>query len=124
MLHNSYGFGVGDVKDLTSLRQAMEGHEGVVHLASNPDIARAAVEPEIDFREGTLLTQNVVEAMRTSSAKRILYSSCSSVYGDLGDTEPNEDYGPLIPISTYGVGFPARFDNPPHSPKRELSCPE
>jgi UDP-glucose 4-epimerase len=93
----------GDVKDLTTLRQTMDGHDVVVHLASNPDIARAAIEPEIDFREGTVLTQNVVEAMRTSSAKRILYTSGSGVYGDIGDTAPNEDYGPLIPISTYAA---------------------
>ena len=33
-------------------------------MASNPDIARAVTEPDIDFREGTELTQCVVEAMR------------------------------------------------------------
>lgn len=93
----------GDVKDIGALRQAMDGHDIVVHLASNPNIARAATEPEIDFREGTMLTQNVVEAMRTSSAKRILYASGSGVYGDLGSIEANEDYGPLIPISTYAA---------------------
>ena len=38
----------------------------VIHLASNPDIARAMTEPDIDFRQGTLLTHNVVEAMRRS----------------------------------------------------------
>lgn len=93
----------GDVKDFPTLSQAMGGHEVVVHLASNPDIARAVIEPEIDFREGTLLTQNVLEAMRTNSVKRILYSSGSGVYGDIGTVEPSEDYGPLIPISTYAA---------------------
>jgi UDP-glucose 4-epimerase len=93
----------GDVKDGTALRKTMDGHDIVIHLASNPDIARAAIEPEIDFREGTVLTQNVVEAMRTSSAKRILYASGSGVYGDIGNIEANEDYGPLVPISTYAA---------------------
>src|SRR5579862_9389064 len=93
----------GHVKDLPALRAAMDGHDTVIHLASNPDIARAATEPDIDFREGTYLTQNVVEAMRTTSAKRILYASGSGVYGDLGDLELHEDHGPLIPISTYGA---------------------
>jgi UDP-glucose 4-epimerase len=93
----------GDVKDLDVLTGAMEGHDVVVHLASNPDIARAATEPEIDFREGTYLTNNVVEAMRRSGTKTILYASGSGIYGDLGDTEIDEDYGPLIPISTYGA---------------------
>jgi UDP-glucose 4-epimerase len=93
----------GDVKDLAVLRDAMDGHDVVIHLASNPDIARAATEPDIDFREGTFLTQNVVEAMRITSAKRILYASGSGVYGDLGELEAKEDHGPLLPISTYGA---------------------
>jgi UDP-glucose 4-epimerase len=93
----------GDVKDLDTLTDAMRGHDVVIHLASNPDIARAATEPEIDFREGTLLSNNVVEAMRRSGVRTILYASGSGIYGDLGETEADEDFGPLIPISTYGA---------------------
>ncbi len=54
----------GDVKDLAALERNMAGHDVVIHLASNPDIARAATEPDIDFREGTFLTQQILEAMR------------------------------------------------------------
>jgi len=93
----------GDVKDIDSLTAAMAGHDVIIHLASNPDIARAAIEPEIDFYEGTLLTNNIVEAMRRSGTTTILYASGSGVYGDLGETEVHEDHGPLIPISTYGA---------------------
>lgn len=92
----------GDVKDIDTLAGAMPGRDVVIHLASNPDIARAATEPEIDFREGTLLTNNVVEAMRRSGTRTILYASGSGVYGDLAG-EAGEDYGPLVPISTYGA---------------------
>jgi UDP-glucose 4-epimerase len=63
----------------------MRGHDTVIHLASNPDIARAATEPDIDFREGTLLSNNVVEAMRRSGTLNILYASGSGIYGDLGE---------------------------------------
>jgi UDP-glucose 4-epimerase len=93
----------GDVEDGAALAAAMDGHDVVIHLASNPDIARAAREPTIDFTQGTALTSNVIEAMRTTSAKRILYASGSGVYGDLGTREATEDQGPLIPISTYGA---------------------
>jgi UDP-glucose 4-epimerase len=93
----------GDVKDLPALERNMEGHDTVIHLASNPDIARAAVEPDIDFREGTFLTQQVVEAMRRTGTPRLLYASGSGVYGDLKDFEAQEDFGPLAPISTYGA---------------------
>jgi len=98
-----FRFVKGDVKDLDSLKLAMDGSDIVIHLASNPDIARAATEPDIDFREGTYLTERVLEAMRLTSAKRILYASGSGVYGDLGTVEAGEDYGPMVPISTYGA---------------------
>ncbi len=93
----------GEVGDLDRLRSAMDGHDVVIHLASNPDIAAAVTNPAIDFDQGTALTNNVCEAMRTTSARRILYASGSGVYGDLGHTEAHEDHGPLIPGSTYGA---------------------
>jgi UDP-glucose 4-epimerase len=93
----------GEVGDLDVLRAAMDGHDVVIHLASNPDIAAAATDPTIDFDRGTVLTKNVVEAMRTSSARRLLYASGSGVYGDLGHAEAHEDHGPLVPTSTYGA---------------------
>lgn len=93
----------GNVEDTAALRRALEGHDVVIHLASNPDIARAATEPDIDFWQGTVLTNSVVEAMRTTTAKRILYASGSGVYGDLGSLEIAETQGSLLPISTYGA---------------------
>lgn len=92
-----------EVHDLFALTAGMSGHDVVVHLASNPDIARAVSEPGIDFQQGTCLTNNVVEAMRRSGVRRILYASGSGVYGDLGEIEAHEDHGPLVPVSTYGA---------------------
>lgn len=92
-----------DVKQMDALCAAMAGHRVVIHLASNPDIARAVREPDIDFREGSLLTNNVLEAMRVTEANLLLYASGSGVYGDLGTVEAREDFGPLRPISTYGA---------------------
>lgn len=93
----------GDVKDLDLLTRTVAGHERIVHLASNPDIAKAMTDPTVDFDEGTLLTHHVVEAARRSGVERILYASGSGVYGDLGQAEIDEDFGPLIPVSTYGA---------------------
>jgi UDP-glucose 4-epimerase len=93
----------GEVKELDALCAAVQGHDLVLHLASNPDIARAATEPDVDFREGTCLTHHVVEAMRRTGVRRILYASGSGVYGDLGAMEAPEDHGPLAPVSTYGA---------------------
>lgn len=93
----------GDVRELEALMAAMAGHELVIHLASNPDIARAVTEPEVDFYQGTLLTNNVVEAMRRTGVRRLLYASGSGVYGERGEMVLREDSIPLQPVSTYGA---------------------
>jgi UDP-glucose 4-epimerase len=92
-----------EANDQEALCAAMDGHDLVIHLASNPDIAAAMTNPAIDFDEGTKITHNVVEAMRRAGVPRIAYASGSGVYGDLGELEATEDHGPLMPVSTYGA---------------------
>jgi UDP-glucose 4-epimerase len=94
---------VGDVRDLEALSAAVAGHDTVVHLASNPDIAAAMANPAIDFDEGTLLTHHVAESARQGGVELVLYASGSGVYGDLGEVVAHEDHGPMLPVSTYGA---------------------
>jgi UDP-glucose 4-epimerase len=91
-----------DIRDTKSLSKLLTGINTVVHLASNPDISKAATEPRIDFINGTVLTESVVEACRKSGVKNILYSSGSGVYGDAG-TDVLTESSSLSPISTYGA---------------------
>lgn len=91
-----------DIKDKDALLNTMKGNDVVYHFASNPDIAKAMTQPDIDFWEGTFLTNNIIEAMRIGGVKNLLYASGSGVYGDTGFTEASEDHSPQLPISTYG----------------------
>jgi UDP-glucose 4-epimerase len=92
-----------DLKKLSAVTSAMAGCDIVFHLAANPDISRAVTQPDIDFWEGTYLTQNVLEAMRVNGVRRVFYTSGSGVYGENPEVAFAEDYGPCIPISTYGA---------------------
>ena len=92
-----------DLKELGAVTAAIEGCDTVFHLAANPDIARAVTQPDIDFWEGTYLTQNVLEAMRVNRVRKILYTSGSGVYGENTSVAFAENHGPCIPISTYGA---------------------
>ncbi|WAX59312.1 NAD-dependent epimerase/dehydratase family protein [Jatrophihabitans cynanchi] len=92
-----------DVRDLGDLVDAVRDHTAIIHLASNPDIARAVTEPAVDFDQGTLLTHHVAEAARRSTVELVIYASGSGVYGDLGEHEASEDHGPMLPVSTYGA---------------------
>jgi len=92
-----------DCKDKDPLIKSMQGADIVYHFASNPEISKAITDPEIDFWEGTYLTDCVLEAMRLNSVKMLLYASGSGVYGDAGLIEVSEDYSPMAPVSTYGA---------------------
>lgn len=93
----------GDVLNLGSLAQALEGSDWVIHLAANADIAASANQTDLDLRQTVLATFNVLEAMRLNGVRRIVYSSGSGVYGDVGPVATAEDYGPLLPVSMYGA---------------------
>jgi UDP-glucose 4-epimerase len=94
---------INNVENISALENAMKGHDVTMHLASNPDIAKAYIDPTIDFYQGTFLTNCVVEAMRKTNVNKLLYASGSGVYGDIGDIEAQEERGSLLPISTYGA---------------------
>lgn len=93
----------GDLKDLDAIKRAVDGTDRIYHFASNPDIAKAMIQPDIDFWEGTYLTQNLLEAVRQEGVKQFVYASGSGVYGDVGDKPVTEDHSPMLPISPYGA---------------------
>ena len=76
-------------------RKAMQDHETVIHLASNPDIARAATEPAVDFDEGTLLTHHVVEgACRAVAPDPSCTPRAAGYTATWATLEATEDHGP------------------------------
>lgn len=93
---------IGDAKNLNDLTYNMKDMDKCWLFCSNPDIAAAVENPLIDFYEGTLITQNVVEAMRVNNVKNIVYASGSGVYGDKG-LYPVHELLPTVPVSPYGA---------------------
>jgi UDP-glucose 4-epimerase len=93
----------GDIKNIKHLIKSIKGSDTVFHFAANPDISAAIKNPDIDFVEGTLLLRNILEAMRINNIKKIIFSSGSGVYGDIGKSYAIEDKSVPNPISTYGA---------------------
>lgn len=88
---------------IDELLKNMDGIDVTIMLAANADIAAAVNDPMIDFNQGTQLVQIVLEAMRRTGCKKLLYASGSGVYGDVGYECVSEDFSPMLPISTYGA---------------------
>lgn len=93
----------GDIQNYSLLLKSMAGCTTVFHLAANPDISKAESDPMLDFREGTVLTQNVLEAARCSSVRNFIFTSGSGVYGDFANQVFSETFGPCFPVSPYGA---------------------
>lgn len=75
----------------------------VWHLAANSDISFGTTYTDFDLKGGTLVTYNVLEAMRLSGCRKIVFASSGAVYGEPSVMPTPEDYGPLFPISLYAA---------------------
>lgn len=91
-----------DVLDLEALTSAMQGHELVVHLAANPEARWGLERTRLDLEQGTIATYNVLEAMRRTGVRRLLFSSSGTVYGDSSEVA-SEAALHRLPISLYGA---------------------
>ena len=75
----------------------------VWHLAANSDISFGTKYTDFDLKGGTIVTYNVLEAMRRANVKEIVFSSSGAVYGEPAVMPTPEDYGPILPISLYAA---------------------
>jgi len=79
-------------------------HPDVVwHLAANSDISYGTLHTDFDLKGGTLVTYNILDAMRLEGPKKLVFSSSGAVYGEPTVMPTPEDYGPLLPISLYAA---------------------
>ena len=91
----------GDIRDIDLLNDAMNGIDGVIHLAAMwllhcKDFPRTAFHVNI---EGTY---NVLEACINNNVKRLIYSSSASVYGDAVEIPMTEKH-PFNNRNFYGA---------------------
>jgi UDP-glucose 4-epimerase len=58
-----------------ALKRAIGDCDFVFHLAANADVRFGPDHPRRDLDQNTIVTSNVLEAMRTGAARRIAFSS-------------------------------------------------
>jgi UDP-glucose 4-epimerase len=104
-VHPAFTFHEQDLLDLEGLIAIVEAFrpERVWHLAANSDISYGTKYTDFDLKGGTLVTYNVLEAMRRLEIPEIVFSSSGAVYGEPAVMPTPEDYGPILPISLYAA---------------------
>lgn len=77
---------IGDVRDMSVLRRAVDRAERVFHLAAQVAVTTSLVEPLRDFEINARGTLNVLEAARArQQPPPLLFTSTNKVYGALPD---------------------------------------
>src|SRR3989440_597290 len=81
----------------------MNGADFVFHLAANADVRFGPEHPRRDLEQNTIVTWNVLEAMRSNGVRRIAFSSTGSVYGE-PEIFPTPETAPFpVQTSLYGA---------------------
>jgi UDP-glucose 4-epimerase len=93
-----------DLKKPAKLFDIIRDCETIFHLAANPEVRIGETEPRIHFEENIQTTFNLLEAIRESKKpKKVVFTSTSTIYGEASEIPTPENYGSLMPISTYGA---------------------
>jgi UDP-glucose 4-epimerase len=103
--HENFTFHELDLLDLDGVVKIFEDFkpDRVWHLAANSDISYGTKYTDFDLKGGTLVTYNVLEAMRRTGVKELVFSSSGAVYGEPTVMPTPENYGPILPISLYAA---------------------
>ncbi len=100
--NGNFSFIQGDINDLPDMKE-LDDVDVVIHLAANSDVRNGADNPSVDFRNNVEGTFRLLEYMRLKDVKHLLFASSSTVYGEASVMPTPEDYGPYVPISSYGA---------------------
>jgi UDP-glucuronate 4-epimerase len=97
---NAAGFDVSRL-DLANDELALDGFDGVFHLAGQPGVRASFDDFDVYVRRNIVATHKVFERAARSGV-RVVFASSSSVYGDAERYPTPEDAAPR-PISPYGI---------------------
>ena len=92
----------GDILDGQRLAAAMEGVSTVFHLAANADVRGGTTNTQVDLEQNVIGTHRVLEAMRITGARQIIFTSSATVYGEPDRFPTPEDYA-ATQTSVYGA---------------------
>jgi len=92
----------GDVRDLKTVEETVNGVDFVFHQAALPSVQRSILNPLTTNEVNITGTLNLLLASKETKVRRFVYASSSSVYGNSADLPKSEDMSPH-PLSPYAI---------------------
>ncbi len=92
-----------DLLKSSKLSKLFENQDIIFHFAANADVKDGLKHPKKDLQQNTIVTFNVLNAMRLANVKKIVFSSTGSIYGEPKIFPTKEDSKFPIQTSLYGA---------------------
>jgi len=92
----------GDIRDMETVESAVEGVECILHQAALPSVPRSIKAPNTTNEVNVGGTLKLLSAAHNAGARRFIFASSSSVYGD-SEALPKHEAIPPSPMSPYAV---------------------
>ncbi len=101
-----FRFVKGDICDRATVRDAMDGHDVVVHFAAESHVDRSIVDPDTFVRTNCDGTNVLCDTARHLAVERFVHISTDEVYGsiDVGSFRETDRLGPRSPYSASKAG--------------------
>lgn len=93
---------IGDLRDENLLRSLVKNSDAVVHLAAVGSVPRSIASPSTTFSNNVEGTERLLECVRDSAGKKVVFASSSSVYGG-NPKNPKAETDFLSPLSPYAA---------------------
>lgn|SRR3989338_2028782 len=93
----------GDIRNMSDVNRAMQGIDGVFHMAALPRVTFSVEHPLETHEVNVNGTFNVLLSARDNKVKRVVFSSSSSTYGDQEVFPLVEDTVIKKPIAPYAL---------------------
>lgn len=99
-----YGMDISSPDAGARLAQIMkdENVDSVIHFAARKQVGESVEKPLWYYQQNINGMLNVLEAMRQSGAKKLVFSSSAATYGEPPVEVVPEDVVPMLPINPYG----------------------
>lgn len=93
----------GSLSDPARLAQVFAAHpiDAVVHFAASALVGESMTNPAKYFRNNTVATLNLLDAMRDAGVSTLVFSSTCATYGDPVRV-PIDEAHPQVPVNPYG----------------------
>ena len=101
--NSSFRLVEADLLDLNDIVPVFSRCDLVFHLAANADVRFGREHPRKDLEQNTIVTFNVLEAMRANGVTKIAFSSTGSVYGEATVIPTPEDAPFPVQTSLYAA---------------------